>query len=1131
MCGIIAVLRGPDQRQSLSAEDVLPRLATAVETLRSATTDAEQMSTKILEAAELLASIDQSLRSVPGVRLLVFDRAAALSVEGELRQAAEALEAIDNQLDELTDELEQVNSSLIAVRDALWAIERDRLRTAEAIIDLASGSPEPHSLTGLLSIQTALSALDRLEVRGRDSAGIEIFIANHALPPAALEGHRFNDTVLRSGAIRDCDGHIAFVYKNASEIGELGDNTQVIRSAIRDDELLHQAMAAPLAQVIVVGHTRWASVGVISEANAHPVDSQQITANDHLHVAAVLNGDIDNYMDLTELRNLEIAPEITTDAKVIPTLLSNQLAGTTNQIEAFRATVSNFEGSMAIVSHNAEQPYKLSLALRGSGQALYVGLADNSYIVASEPYGVVEEADRWIRMDGERPADPQHPITSAGQIVELDGEFAGTLAGITRVAYDGTQLPLDPAEITEADITTRDIDRGDAPHYLLKEIAEAPESVHKTLRGRILDSDNKLKVQLGSETIPEAIRNALHHKEIKRVVAIGQGTAAVAARAIPQFLNPLLTSQEITVEAQLATELSGFLMAEDMSDTLVIAVSQSGTTTDTNRTVDLIRQRGGHIIAIVNRRRSDLVAKSHGVLYTSDGRDVEMSVASTKAFYAQVAAAVLLSSALANLIDEEQNQTDLLSALQALPQAMREVLGTRSAIATAAQRHTPQKRYWAVVGNGPNRIAANEIRIKLSELCYKAIPEDGTEDKKHIDLSSEPLIFVCATGLSGSNVDDVAKEIAIYRAHKAIPIVVASEGDTRFEAAAELLNVPQLHPQLDFILATMVGHLFGYEAALAIDNQALPLRQMRSILDDIIATGELPEGAFEELQDQLALPASLFLDELRSSGYDGHLEASTASKVVTILRYVTGVASLDSYQIEVGKVGRPGIVIDDLNAALTKAIDELTRPIDAIKHQAKTVTVGISRTDETLLQSVLAKAALAAGTPRDRLSYRGLRTLAALDASVIEITGWTRYRIEGDVTQDATIQVIDRGGIASGIASRTDTDPSLRGGKHRAAFEKEITVGLGSDGRSVIHVPEVKDSQTTGLTLLHCRFHDRLDTPAIRAVMQGYRGRYGALKDAVTESHPSFRDDILSTIDVVELLTSPVYVLAEHWTA
>ena len=214
--------------------------------------------------------------------------------------------------------------------------------------------------------------------------------------------------------------------------------------------------------------------------------------------------------------------------------------------------------------------------------------------------------------------------------------------------------------------------------------------MQKTLRGRILESDNKLKVQLGFETIPEAIHNAFHDKQIKRVVAIGQGTAAVAARAIPQFLTPLLKGQEITVEAQLATELSGFLMAEDMSDTLVIAVSQSGTTTDTNRTVDLIRQRGGHIIAIVNRRGSDLVAKSHGVLYTSDGRDVEMSVASTKAFYAQVAASVLLSSALANLIDEERDQTNVLSALRALPEAMRQVLVTRPAIASAAQRHAPQ---------------------------------------------------------------------------------------------------------------------------------------------------------------------------------------------------------------------------------------------------------------------------------------------------------------------------------------------------------------------------------------------------------------------------------------------------------
>jgi glucosamine--fructose-6-phosphate aminotransferase (isomerizing) len=1130
MCGIIAVLRGPDNGSVLRADEVLARLGIAVESLLSATGELSLIAAKTREAAGHLSGIDQDLRTLPGMRLLVFDRPTALAIAGEIARARDALANVDSHLDRLTVDAEDLNSGLVEVRDALWAIERDRLRNAEAIIDLAQGVPQSKALPGLMSIQTALSAIDRLEVRGRDSAGLQIFVANHGLPDKALQGARFNDPVLRSGATRNLGDHIAFVYKNAAEIGDLGDNTDALRTVIRSDELLHQALAGSESEVIVLGHTRWASVGVISEPNAHPLDSHELGHPNHTYVAAVLNGDIDNYADLIELHDVEVAPEITTDAKIVPTLLSRTLATGTENIESFRTTVSAFEGSMAIASHCADEPQKLSLALRGSGQAIYVGIADNAYVVASEPYGVVEDTAQWLRMDGETPADPEQPISTAGQILELDGSLAGTIEGITRLAYDGTKLPILQDEIARADITTRDIDRGDAPHYLLKEIEEAPQSVHKTLRGRIIEVEGQPQVRLGSDVIPPSVERALAAKTIRRVIAIGQGTAAVAARALPQFLTPLIKKTELIVDAQLATELSGFSMADDMSDTLVIAVSQSGTTTDTNRTVDLVRQRGGHVIAIVNRRGSDLTDKADGVLYTSDGRDVEMSVASTKAFYAQVVAAVLLSSALADLIDADRDRTGIVEALRRLPDAMRQVIATRPAIAEAAQRHAPQKRYWAVVGNGPNRIAANEIRIKLSELCYKAIPEDGTEDKKHIDLSSEPLIFVCATGLSGSNLDDVAKEVAIYRAHKATAIVVANENEARFGAATELLTVPRLHTSLDFILATVVGHIFGYEAALAIDAQALPLREMRASLENTIADGVLVDGAFEQLQDELLAPGHRFLDGLRSGAYDGHLEASTAAKLVTILRYGTGVASLDSYQMEIGKVGRPGVVVDDLNAALTKAIDELTRPVDAIKHQAKTVTVGVSRSDESLLMSDLAKATLNAGTPRDRLSYRELRTLAALDPAVTEITGWTRYRIEGDVEHDATIQVVDRGGIATGITSRTDANPTLRGGKHRAAFEREIMVGVGSDGRSVIHIPEVKDNQTTGLTLLHCRFHERLPTTTIRAVMQGYRGRYGALKDAVTESRPTFRDDILATLDVVELLTRPVYTLAEHWT-
>ena len=106
------------------------------------------------------------------------------------------------------------------------------------------------------------------------------------------------------------------------------------------------------------------------------------------------------------------------------------------------------------------------------------------------------------------------------------------------------------------------------------------------------------------------------------------------------------------------------------------------------------------------------------------------------------------------------------------------------------------------------------MRIKLSELCYKSIACDVTEDKKHIDLSSEPLILVCAAGLSGGTADDVAKEVAIYKAHKATPIVIATDADERFAAASAVISVPAVHPALAFVLSAMVGHLFGYEAAL-----------------------------------------------------------------------------------------------------------------------------------------------------------------------------------------------------------------------------------------------------------------------------------------------------------------------------
>jgi glucosamine--fructose-6-phosphate aminotransferase (isomerizing) len=178
---------------------------------------------------------------------------------------------------------------------------------------------------------------------------------------------------------------------------------------------------------------------------------------------------------------------------------------------------------------------------------------------------------------------------------------------------------------------------------------------------------------------------------------------------------------------------------------------------------------------------------------------------------------------------------------------------------------------------------------------------------------------------------------------------------------------------------------------------------------------------------------------------------------------------------------------------------------------------------------------LGAGVARDQLTYGSLRALATLDPSVVEVVGYTRYRIEGRVDDEhtpASAVVIDRGGISRELVSRTESNPELVGTKHRVAVQRLVTVARGRrDGRTLVIVPEVKDKQTTGLTLLHVRFHDHLAPATMRAVLTGYQGRLSALKDAVTETEPTFREDLLGSLSVIDLLTEPVNVLADRWRA
>ncbi|MCX6224680.1 MAG: SIS domain-containing protein, partial [Bacteroidia bacterium] len=910
------------------------------------------------------------------------------------------------------------------------------------ILDLSDAKKiialNPAAFKKYRQINLLLNALDRLEVRGRDSAGLQIVFTLkkekdvEGILLKLKEKGLYEDYSMRSQEGDIVNGSIGiaphvfsaaekrttvtFTYKTFSIVGELGRNVRDLRQIIKNDQIFQCFAQMDAACETALTHTRWASVGSITEENCHPVNNYKLDQkNPHFpfycetqisktkcieicksnnpatsggydaqplgaelgpmacsgvhtrdpksvaHINVVLNGDIDNYPALRAGLSADkelIAPEVTTDTKIIPLQIEKYLKAGKDLTESFRLAVNDFEGSHAIAMTSDLEPGKMFLALKGSGQSIYVGISSDQYMFSSELYGLVEVMPRFIKMNGEEAASGESK--AAGQIFILDQASSGGLEGARGCYYDGTKINLKDSNLQKAEITTRDIDRGDHPHFFLKEISESAISIKRTLRGKYLltTKDNSLPqviFNLGEDIVPADVRLRLQNGTIKNVIVIGHGTAAVAGAAVADALEHYLKNKNINIMCKVASELSGFFLKDDLSDSLVIPITQSGTTTDTNRAVAMAKERGAFIISIVNRRQSDITAKSHGVFYTSDGRDIEMSVASTKAFYSQIIAGHVLALFFAQLLGTRRDDyiTAELRNLEGTPQLMERVFARRDQI-SACVKKAPAKKFWAIVGSGPNKAAADEIRIKLSELCYKTISSDIIENKKHIDLSAEPLILVCAAGSPGAVAEDIAKDVAIFKAHKAAVIVFADEGDDRFDKIADaVISLPVAAMPLPVILNTMAGHLWGYYAACAIDEEARIFREFRNDLNLAMSRQvKMNYSLYERIADaQFRHMVNEFYHNFNHSRNDGAfnlLGVRTISDIVLLAKYAAGKLPLEDFRHEFKTDEDFASPLDLLDITLGRAIDELTRPIDAIRHQAKTVTVGTSRKEKEL---------------------------------------------------------------------------------------------------------------------------------------------------------------------------------------
>ncbi len=562
-----------------------------------------------------------------------------------------------------------------------------------------------------------LKGLKRLEYRGYDSAGI-------ALMNSGLK-----------------------VYKKKGRVSEL------------EDSLLGKDLHANIG----IGHTRWATHGEPSDANAHP----QTSASGKL--AIIHNGIIENYSQLKqELTKKGYKFNSETDTEVLLNFIEDiQKNNECSLEEAVRIGLKRVVGAYVIVLIDQEHPDTLIAARKGS--PLVIGVGKGEHFLASDASPIIEYTKEVVYVN-----DYELAIIKADELV------------LKNLGND----KLTPY-ITKLDMELAAIEKGGYDHFMLKEIFEQPNTIHDCLRGR-LDVEAGTITMKGIEEYAEQIMNA------NRIVMVACGTSWHAGLVAEYIFEELC---RINVEVEYASEFRYRNPVINKGD-VIVAISQSGETADTLVAIENAKSKGAIILGVVNVVGSSIARVSHGGAYTHAGP--EIGVASTKAFTAQLAVLTMIALKIAKKKDtiSEERYQHLLNELHAIPEKAFKLLESIEHIKEIAEKYK-NARDFLYLGRGYNFPVALEGALKLKEISYIHAEGYPAAEMKHGPIAlvddSLPVVFVATKDAHHHKVVSNIQEI---KARKGKVLAVVSEGD---ETTIDLCDDVFVVPEADEIVAPMLN--------------------------------------------------------------------------------------------------------------------------------------------------------------------------------------------------------------------------------------------------------------------------------------------------------------------------------------